>query len=140
MVTDGAGKKMQNVSFGHVDELLAYLPGNEYSIVVELRQLVYDCIPGVKEKLSYNVPFFRKRRNICFIWPSSVLWGKVKSTEGVRFGFTYGHLLQDDAQYLQRGTRKQVFWVDFLTLNGIDWPLLEAYIHEAAFIDQQFSK
>ncbi len=131
---------MQQVHFGHVQEFLAFLPANELKVVVELRQLVYDCIPEVKEKLSYNVPFFRKRKNICFIWPASVLWGKSKTMDGVRFGFTYGHLLQDDQQWLERGDRKQVYWKDFASVQDINFPVLEAYLHEAAFIDAQFKK
>ena len=131
---------MQQVHFGHVQEFLAFLPANELKVVVELRQLVYDCIPEVKEKLSYNVPFFRKRKNICFIWPASVLWGKSKTMDGVRFGFTYGHLLQDDQQWLERGDRKQVYWKDFASVQAINFPVLEAYLHEAAFIDARFKK
>ena len=131
-------KKMQKVSFSSVDDFLSYLPPNELEIVQFLRTIVFKCIPAVEEKLSYNVPFFKKNKNICFIWPASVLWGKKKTYLGVRFGFTYGNLLVDDIGYLEKDERKQVYWKTFTALKQIDIDLLKTYIFEAAANDEQF--
>ncbi len=131
--------KMQKVSFQSVEEFLDYLPVEELEIVQFLRKIVFNCIQGVEEKLSYNVPFFKRNKNICFIWPASVLWGKRKTYEGVRFGFTYGNLLVDDIGYLEKDERKQVYWKTFTALKQIDIDLLKSYIFEAAVIDQQFN-
>jgi len=90
----------------------------------------------VEEKRFYNVPFFKRHSNICYIWPSSVLWGNVKHT-GVQFGFNKGYLMNDDINYLEKGNRKQVYWKIFYSLKDIDIELLKAYIFEAALVDEE---
>lgn len=129
--------KMQNVSFRTIDDFLVFLPEGERKIVDNLRRIIFDCMPNVSERLSYNVPFYKRNKNICFIWPSSILWGKSKSYEGVRFGFTSGHLLQDEIAYLDKGNRKFVCYKDFLSCEEIDEPLLKSYLFEALDIDNQ---
>lgn len=132
--------KMQQVKFRSVDEFLEFLPPDERRITDALRKIVFDSIPGVTEKLAYNVPYYRRHKNICFIWPASVLWGKTKTYDGVRFGFTSGYLLTDEAGWLAKENRKQVYWRDFKSVTEIDIPLLKAYIYEAVLIDQQSVK
>ncbi len=56
---------------------------------------------------------------------------------GVRFGFSKGYLLTDEAGYLDKGIRKQVYWRDFTSVKEIDVDLLKAYIYEAAAIDEE---
>tara|TARA_R110000796_G_scaffold96719_1_gene203064 strand:+ start:496637 stop:497032 length:396 start_codon:yes stop_codon:yes gene_type:complete len=127
--------KFQPVDFQDLDDLFAYLPENELKIVLALRGLVYECIPQVKEKLSYNVPFFRLRKTVCFIWPGAVPWGG--TFEGVQFGFTYGHLLTDENGYLAAGKRKFVRTKTFKSLKEIDFDQLRILLFEAAEIDAQ---
>src|SRR5436190_20085321 len=131
---------MQNVSFNNVDEFLEFLPEDELKLVKFLRRIIFDCVTGVTEKLSYNVPFYKKNKSIFFIWPASVLWGKKQSYKGVRFGFQQGYLLNDEINYLDRGDRKQVYWRDFTNIKDIDIDLLKAYIFEAEIIDDGFKK
>lgn len=130
---------MQNVNFRNIEEFLEFLPGDELKIVELLRKIVFQCIPGVEEKISYNVPYYKRHSNICYIWPSSVLWGNVKLT-GVQFGFNKGYLMQDDIDWLEKGNRKQVFWKTFHSIKEIDIPLLKAYIFEAALVDENVGK
>jgi hypothetical protein len=127
--------KMQNVSFNTIDEFLEFLQGEELEIVNILRQLVLTCMPDATEKLSFNVPFYKRHKTVCFIWPASVFWGKTKTYEGVRFGFSNGYLLQDENKYLKKGNRKQIYWRDFATIKEIDYNLLKAFIFEAIIID-----
>lgn len=126
--------KFQNVNFSSIGEFLDYLPKNELEIVEELRGLVYKCIPDVKEKLSYNVPFFRRNKTICFIWPGSVPWGKVPE-DGVQLGFTSGHLINDFDGYLDLGTRKNVAIKTFYSLDEIETNLVKVYLFEALEVD-----
>lgn len=128
-------KKMQNVSFRSVGEMLDFLPENQLELVERLRELVFECIPGVEERLSFNVPFYRRHKGICFIWPGAVSWGS-KTWEGVEFGFNYGSLLADEANYLEKGTRQQVFSKRFLSPDEINEELLRAYLLEAMEIDE----
>jgi hypothetical protein len=132
-------RKMQNVSFKDIDEFLEFLPGDELRIVELLRKIIFSCIPDCEEKLSYNVPFYKKYAGICFIWPSSVTWGGMKQ-KGVRLGFTRGYLMQDEINYLDKGSRKQVYWRDFFSAEEIDVELLRVYLLEAAFIDEEIRK
>ena len=121
-----------------MEEFLEFLPADQLKMVQLLRKLVLDCLPNCAEKLSYNVPYYKGHRNICFIWPSSVLWGKTISFTGVRFGFNQGFLMRDEINYLDKGTRKQVFWKDFASIKEIDVDILKAYLFEADEIDKQF--
>lgn len=131
---------MQNVKFQSVAEFLAFLPPEELEVVEFLRQLIYDCIPDVSEKLSYNVPYFKRHKTICFLWPGSVLWGKKQTYTGVRFGFTQGYLLSDELGYLKLEGRKQVAWRDFQSIQEIDVELLQMYLYEAAVIDEGWQR
>ena len=127
--------KMQDVHFRDMDELLEFLPEDERILVEILRELVHECIPRVKEKLSYNAPFYALNKNICYIWPGAVPWGKV-TFKGVQFGFTKGHLLQDEHNMLEAGKRKFVRTIKFYKPEDIDLDLMRMFLFEAAELDQ----
>jgi hypothetical protein len=129
--------KMQNISFDTVEDFLEFLPADELRIVDALRMLVLDCMPDAIEKLSFNVPFYKRHKTVCFIWPASVFWGSKKTYEGVRFGFANGYLMQDEIGYLNKGDRKQIYWRDFTSVSEIDISLLRAYLFEAMMIDDE---
>ncbi len=131
-------KSMQQVSFRSVDEFLEYLPLEDRTIVDALRALVLDTVPGIQEKLSYNVPFYRRHRSLCFIWPASILWGNKKSYSGVRFGFSSGYLLRDEMNYLDKGERKHVYMKDFKSLSETDFVMLRMLLLEACEVDDLF--
>lgn len=126
--------RFQPISFQDLDDLFEFIPDEELQLVKVLRNLVYDCIPEVQEKLSYNVPFFRLKRNICFIWPGSVPWGG--TFEGVQFGFIQGHLLSHDG-YLETGKRKYVRTKIFKKPQEIEFDKMSALLFEALEIDQK---
>lgn len=126
--------KFQPIDFQDLDDLYAYLSAHELAMVKALRSLVHECIPEVKEKLSYNVPFFRVRRNLCYIWPGSVPWGG--TFEGVQFGFTKGNLLVDQ-DYLEAGKRKHVRSKTYQSMQAIDFDKLRELIFEALIIDSE---
>jgi hypothetical protein len=129
---------MQNVRFKNVEDCIDQLPEQEREITEALRQLIFDCIPAVSEKLSYNVPFYRMHRSICYLWPGAVLWGQHRSYEGVELGFHRGDLLTDPDQILEQGTRKQVYYVRFTRLREIPFDALRSYFYEAALIDAEW--
>lgn len=129
-------QKMQEVSFRHIDEFFEYLPDDERTITELLRKLILGCDSRITEKLSYNVPYYKLHRQFCFIWPASILWGKKKTYDGVRLGFTSGHLLSDEIGYLDRGDRKFVSYKDFRSVTEIDANILRTYLYEALAIDE----
>jgi len=129
--------KYQSYNFKNVEEFLDFLHEDELKIVEALRNIIFNCIPDAIEKLTYNVPFYKRHKNICFIWPASILWGTKQTHKGVRIGFNSGYLLQDEVNFLDKGNRKQVYWKEFLSTQDIDIDLLKSYLYEAAIIDDQ---
>lgn len=131
--------KMQNVNFKSIDEFLEFLPEDELKIVEIFRDIVFNNIPDVVEKLAFNVPFYKRNSNICFIWPASVLWGKKKTYDGVRFGFSNGYLLNDPDGFLDKGNRKNVYWKDFKSINEIDISFIKSLLFDAIIIDSELA-
>jgi len=126
--------RFQPFSFRHLDDFLGFLPQEEYAIVMQLRRLVYECIPDAKERLAYNVPFFYRHARICFIWPGSVPWGQ-KVKQGVELGFCKGHLLTNPS-CLNAGNRKEVYIRTFHSVKEIDTEALRPLLFEAVEIDE----
>ncbi len=126
---------MQNVEFQTVEEFLDYLPERERAIVDILREIIMDCMPDCTERLSYNVPYYYRHSRVCFIWPASVPWGKVK-LDGVQLGFCKGFLLNDEINFLEKGNRKEVYVKTYFHPNDIDVDLLKAYLFEAIVVDE----
>lgn len=128
----------QPFKFSSFEEFLEHLSTPEKKIVLELQRLIEECIPNAKRKLSYNVPFYSLKKRICFIWPASVPWGKVK-LNGVQLGFCQGFLLNDPEQFLDRGSRKQVYSKTYFKISEIEYDrdLLRHFLFEAAEQDRR---
>ena len=109
---------MQDFKFNSYVEFYEYLTPEHRVMVSMLKELIQDTVPDVKEKLSWNVPFFYKKKTICFIWPGSVPWGK-KTYEGVQLGFTRAHKMKSNT-FLEKGKRKQVFTKTFYSPEEIE--------------------
>jgi hypothetical protein len=123
--------------FTTVQELLDFLPKEERALTEELRELVISEAPELKERLSFNVPFYKLHRDVCFLWPASVSWGGRKSYEGVRFALTSGHLVTGCEPYLQRGGRKQVLWRDLSTITAADERSIRHLLQAAIVVDRE---
>jgi hypothetical protein len=128
---------MQEVSFKSVEECLAYIPEHELILVSKLREIIYQAIPDAQEKLAYNVPYYKRHANICFLWPAYILWGSKSQYEGVRLGFTKGYLLKDETGFLNLGDRKEVAYKDFLHPDEIDESVLIPFLLHAADVDEE---
>lgn len=122
----------------NIAELYSILPENEQIIVDVLRQIVIETIPNIKEKISYNVPFFFKNKGICIIWPSSVPRGGISN--GVLLGFWYGNRLIDSDHYLTHGTNKQIFYKIYHAPENIDVKSIQTLLLEADKIDSYSTK
>ena len=115
-------------------DLFEILPENERIIVDVLRQIIIENLPKeCKEKISYNVPFFYRKRGLCIIWPSTVPRGGIK--EGVLLGFWYGYKLNDNDRYLSHGTNKQIFYKIYKSPDEIDEKALVKLLKEAVRVD-----
>jgi len=128
-----------------VEEMLSILPRSERVMVDRLRSLVMECLPKVSEKGYYGlgVPFYRHNRLICFIWPSSVVWGPVsenpKRKGVVSLGFCQGNKMLNDEGWLLAEGRKQVYVMYFSKLSEIDDNIVRALLFEASMIDDTFA-
>ena len=131
---------MHQVRFRKVEDFLDFLPEDERQITEYLRDVIQDVIPDVIEKLSYNVPFFRRHKALGYLWPGAVLWGKQRSYEGVEMGFQQGHLFADADQFLQKGKRKHVYYVRFTRLEEIDARAVQQLWLETWMIDDELQK
>lgn len=123
--------------FATVQEMLDFLPPDERALTEELRELVISEATDLKERLSFNVPFYKQHRDVCFLWPASVLWGRKKSYDGVRFGLTYGALVPGCEPYLQRGGRKQVLWRDLGSITTPDERSIRHLLRAALVVDRE---
>lgn len=125
------------IRFATAQALLDFLPDDERELMERLREFIIASAPELKERLSYNVLVYKLRRDVCFIWPASVLWGGKKTYDGVRFGFSHGNLLSDPSKYLDRGGRKQVYWRDLQHFTTTDERMLRQLLHEAVAMDRE---
>ena len=121
--------------FSSVAAMLDFLPDDERALTEQLRELIISEAPDLKERLSFNVPFYKGRRDVCFIWPASVLWGRTKTYEGLRFGLSYGSLVPGCEPYLQRGYRKQVCWRDLQRLTSTDERMIRTVLRAGLAVD-----
>jgi Domain of unknown function (DU1801) len=127
--------RAQITNFKTIPELLECLPPLEREITEELRLLILDCVPRVKEKISFQALFFSYRSSICFLWPGSIDW-MGKSTPGkVQLGFSRGHLLTDRHQYMTLGTRKVMTTRNFFSLEEINHEIIAELLYEAVEIN-----
>lgn len=126
--------KMQPFSYRDADDLGYSLQGEEKKIFTLLRHLILENLPGCREKLAYNVPFYYLNRRVCFIWPSAVPWGKSSPT-GVQLGFCAGYLLDDQSGYLQLGNRKEVSLRNLHHVSEVDVVTITDLLFQAREID-----
>ena len=127
---------MQDFKFHSYVEFYDYLTEDHKVMVSLLKDIIQDTIPDVKEKLSWNVPFFYKKKTICFIWPGSIPWGK-KTKNGVELGFSKGFLMRPN-DYLEQGNRKQIHLKRFYTAEEIenDIEIIIELLEEANQLDK----
>ena len=128
---------MQDFKFHSYVDLYESLETDEQIIVQTLKEIIESTIPGVKQKLSWNIPAFYRNKSICYIWPGSVAWGK-QTFSGVQFGFNHANKMKPN-NYLERGNRKQVYWKVFHHIDELeaDIDIIKELLLEANEIDEK---
>lgn len=120
-------------------QLFEMLPEEERVIVDVLRQIILGNLPATcNEKISFNVPYFYGRKGICIIWPATIPRGGIK--EGVLLGYWYGNKLNDEDNYLTRGSNKQIFYKVFKKAEEIDEGAIVKLLKEAVKVDSLSAK
>lgn len=100
------------------EEFIDSLPSKERAIVRLLRRIILDVDPRISEKLSYGVPYYSRKRRICFIWPQSAPYGPKDALASL--GFCYGHMLSNGQGILKHEGRTQVYIVRYSTIDEIN--------------------
>ncbi len=116
-----------------IEEFFDSLPSKERVIVKLLREIILDVDPRITEKLSYGVPYYSRKRRICFIWPQSAPYGPKDAL--VSFGLCYGHMLSNEQGVLLSEGRTQVSIIKYSNLSEIKVPTVNAILHEALLVD-----
>ncbi len=116
-----------------MDEFFQSLPKNEQVISRRLRTLILDADPGIREQFSYGVPYYFRKRRICFVWPQSSQYGPKDAL--VSLGFCYGHMLSNEQGVLLSEGRSQVYIIKYSSLNDINEPVINALLQEALMVD-----
>lgn len=110
------------------DELYDRLPEDERVTALILRALIFETLPEAHEKLSWGAPFYFRKRAVCFVWPSSVPWGKLE--EGVALGFSRAKLL-DHGGYLSNDGKSMLGRRVFFAPEEIDVERVQKLLLEA---------
>ncbi len=129
-----------------LEEVFPGITPQEKILVQRLRLLVQECLPKATEKGYYGmgVPYFSHHRMICFIWPSSVVWGpqskKVRKFKGVSLGFCQGNLMSNEDGALKSEGRKQVYILYLNSIDELDEAQVRSLLFEASMIDDEFGR
>ncbi len=127
-------KFQKGLHFRSYEDVIHFIDNTEVPVVNYLRNQIFDCIPNVIEHISYNTLFYKKKKNICFIWPSSIPWGGIE--HGVSIGFVKGKELYDPGNFLDKNGRKNVATKVFYEVNEIEEELLREFLFQASELDQ----
>lgn len=83
---------------------------------------------GLEAKMRYQIPFYYRKSWICYLNP-----GKMGSVE---FAFTRGNELSNSQGLLKSKGRKQVYSVEYQSLDDVNEEILIEILHEAIILDE----
>lgn len=82
----------------------------------------------IKSSMKWSVPYYSRRRSICYL--------RVLSDDSVEMNFTKGKIFEDEKRRLLFfGKRTAIGGIQFSRLEDIDEGLLEVLMNEAIRID-----
>lgn len=111
-----------------VDEYVQNRVLPQYHPVVTLvRELMRECAPAVRERISYDMPVFEVNKIIAYIYPSP---------GGVTFSFVRG-IEFSDPYGLLKGRGKSARHVKLKKPGDANLPALRDYIRQALEYDAQ---
>jgi hypothetical protein len=82
-----------------VDKLIEALPAEKRELAEMVRELIWENVPAVEEKISFKIPFYHYFGMFMYINPAK---------EGIEAGFRRGKDLATAFPQLQVGTRAMV--------------------------------
>ncbi len=115
------------------DSFLDDLTPEERTICMYLKDLLQENFPELRVTWAYGVPYFNRKKRICFFYPASLPYSGI--TEGVNLGLVKGYLLSNDQQLIHMGQRKEVGYIQIQHPNQIPADTLLEILHEAILLD-----
>ena len=98
------------------------------SIMLFIRQLIFETIPEVEEKFKWKLPFYYVNGDgICYL-------NVLKNTHFVDLGFIHGFKLSNKQGVLKSRNRKMVKSLEYSTLESVDINCLKEILLEAVSI------
>ncbi len=111
-----------------VDEFVESKVLPEYrGIVVELRKLMRQNAPHVREVMSYGLPMYTQNGPVAWISPNKT---------GITLGFRRGRAF-DDRYGLLRGVGKHAQHLRIKSMADVSKPALRYYIKQAVNLDKR---
>jgi hypothetical protein len=86
-------------------------PQPQQSILLRLRQMVFDAAPNITEKISFKVPFFNCKGWFCYL--------NVRKKGAVDICFIRGTELSNEQGLLEQKDRKTICSVTFYTFDEL---------------------
>ena len=91
-----------------------------------LRHIILSSAPGIREKISYGIPFFYLSKNLCYFNPKK---------GGLDVGFIRGHEIEIAPPGFERKNRKQVKSFHFTRLEDLDYEGFDQVLQLAIQLD-----
>jgi len=114
-----------------VDSFIDGLPENKAAIVERLRQILYEQVPAIEERLSFKVPFYHYFGMFCYINPTR---------DGVDLVFCRGKDLLDEFSQLEDKGRAIMASVGLKEVRDIERLRVRELVTVAAIWNEEAKK
>jgi hypothetical protein len=125
-------------SFASVDDFFDF-QNRFQEVATDFRTRILKQYPGIMEKLSYGIPFYRLRKNICFLNYRQNLNHADKTLDskeyGLFLGIYYGFMMFDNHKMFERTKHSMIRYIKLEPTTNLD--LIMDYIAQAAEINPQ---
>lgn len=111
-----------------VDEYIDLLPPEKAVLVEQIRELLFQLVPGIDERLSFKLPFYHYFGMFCYI---------NSNKEGVYLAFCRGKDLLDEFPQLELNGRATIATVTIRDRKDIDRLQIRELISVAAIWNEE---
>ncbi|MGB6036419.1 MAG: hypothetical protein WBG42_09120 [Cryomorphaceae bacterium] len=110
-----------------ISDYLYKLTSEQAGIVQCLHDLIMET-PAIEVKRRWNLPFYYRKSWICYF--------NILKNGNVEWAFTRGNELSNEDLWLEARGRKQIYSVNFASVEDIDMQLARVTFQEALLLDE----
>ncbi len=110
-----------------ISDYLYKLTSEQAGIVQCLHDLIMET-PAIEVKRRWHLPFYYRKSWICYF--------NILKNGNVEWAFTRGNELSNEDQWLEARGRKQIYSVNFASVQDIDLQLARVTLQEALLLDE----